>query len=464
MTHVRTLVLLASLSVLTVSTGAAQGPPQRITPYPGGETTQPTRGKNSFSLPAANLNRKDLRIFFFGNRLFNTNWVAAPASVKSLDGLGPTFNRVSCSGCHLRDGRGRPPGKIGEKFQSMLIRLSVPGQNKAGGPKPHPHYGDQLNDRAILSVPAEGFSSIETKEMKGSYADGMPYQLSAPLYRFTDLAYGPFGDDIMISPRVAPPVFGLGLLEAIKEEDILALADPDDQSGNGISGRVNTVWDQPTATKKIGRFGWKANSASLQHQNAAAAAGDIGLTSTLFPEANCPAIQENCLSQAALAKGVDLSDNFMAKLTFYTQTLAVPARRNVDSPDVLAGEELFNAIGCSSCHIPTFVTGRHPTVPALSNQTIHPFTDLLLHDMGEGLADNRPDFDATGREWRTPPLWGIGLTKAVNKHTRFLHDGRARSVEEAILWHGGEAEAAKEQFRLLPLEPRIQLLKFLNSL
>ena len=464
MTHVRALVLLASLSVLSVSAGAAQNTPQKITPYPGGETTQQTRGKNSFSLPAANLNRKDLRIFFFGNRLFNTNWVVAPASVKSLDGLGPIFNRVSCSGCHLRDGRGRPPEKTGDKLQSMLIRLSVPGKSEVGGPNPHPHYGDQLNDRAILSVPSEGRPIIETKEISGSFEDGTPYHLFAPIYRFTDLAYGPLGEDIKISPRVAPPVFGLGLLEAIREEDILATADPDDQSGNGISGRANWVWDQPTGKKKIGRFGWKANSASLQHQNAAAAIGDIGLTSTLFPQANCPPIQKICLSQAALSDDVNLSDKFLAKLTFYTQTLAVPARRNVNSPDVLAGEELFSAIGCSACHTPTYVTGAHPTVAALSNQTIHPFSDLLLHDMGEGLADNRPDFEATGREWRTPPLWGIGLTKAVNKHTRFLHDGRARSIEEAILWHGGEAEPAKEQFRLLPLEQRTQLLNFLKSL
>jgi CxxC motif-containing protein (DUF1111 family) len=346
----------------------------------------------------------------------------------------------------------------------MLIRLSVPGKNDVGGPKPHPKYGDQLNDRAIPSVPAEGKPFIETTEISGEFADGTPYSLAAPTYHFTDLAFGPLGDNIMISPRVAPAVFGLGLLEAIREEDILAMADPNDEDGDGISGRVNRVWDQAGKTHKIGRFGWKANAPTLLHQNAAAANGDIGLTSSLFPEENCPSSQKECLNAPHNEDGIDLSDKFLRKLTFYTQTLAVPARREADKSEILAGEALFNKIGCGSCHIPTIVTGDHPTVPLLSHQQIHPFTDLLLHDMGEGLADNRPDFLATGSEWRTPPLWGIGLVMGVNKHSRFLHDGRARSIEEAILWHGGEAETAKDNYRSLDQPDRQDLLAFLDSL
>lgn len=434
-----------------------------ISASPGGESTQPTRGKNSFSLPAANINRDQLRIFFFGNKLFNTNWVIAPASVKSLDGLGPTFNRVSCSGCHLRDGRGQPPAVKGDDFLSMLMRLSIPGKNEHGGPNPHPAYGDQLNDRAIPSVPAEGKVIIENTEIPGQFADGTPYSLFRPDYHFTDLAFGPLGPDIMYSPRVAPAVIGLGLLEAIPEEDLKALADPDDTDGDGISGRINHVWDQNEKALRIGRFGWKSNAASLRHQNAAAAAGDIGISTNLFPDANCPEKQTACRN-SPYGNAPELSDEFLDKLTLYTQTLALPIRRHADNPDVLAGEKLFRDIGCAACHIPTFVTGNHPTLSILSNQTIHPFTDLLLHDMGDGLADDRPDYEATGKEWRTAPLWGIGLVEAVNKHTRFLHDGRARTIEEAILWHGGEADKAKEAYRNLKASKRTQLLAFLNSL
>lgn len=445
---------------------AGEMSPQAFVPVgdsPGGDTTQHTRGRNSFSLPAANINRHDLRVFFFGNKLFNTNWVIAPASVKKLDGLGPTFNRVSCSGCHLRDGRGQPPEKYGDELLSMLIRLSVPGRNEDGGPKPHPAYGDQLNDRAIPDVPAEGKVLIETTEIPGQFEDGTPYSLAAPSYHFSDLAFGPLGSDVMISPRVAPAVIGLGLLEAIRNEDLKALADPDDADADGISGRINHVWDQAKKSVEIGRFGWKSNVASLMHQDAAAANGDMGLTSTLFPVENCPSVQTACRA-APTGTGVQLSDKFLKKLTLYAQTLAVPARRHADEADVLAGEKLFSAIGCGGCHIPTFVTGKHPDLDILSNQTIHPFTDLLLHDMGDGLADGRPDFEATGTEWRTAPLWGIGLVESVNNHTRFLHDGRARSIEEAILWHGGEAKAAKEKYRALDKPERQQLLAFLNSL
>ncbi|MZR29145.1 di-heme oxidoredictase family protein [Sneathiella litorea] len=459
------IIAAAIISLLLQATpvNASYDTKAPISDSPGGDTTQPTRGKNSFSLPAANISREQLRIFFFGNKLFNTNWVIAPASVKTLDGLGPTFNRVSCSGCHLRDGRGQPPEKKGDEFLSMLFRLSIPGTDKHGGPNPHPVYGDQLNDRAIPSVPAEGKVVIENTKIAGQYADGTPYTLLRPEYHFMDLNFGPLGPDTMISPRVAPAVIGLGLLEAISEEDLHALADPDDIDGDGISGRLNHVWDQSEKAMSIGRFGWKSNSASLLHQNASAAAGDIGLTTTLFPDKNCPEAQVAC-HQAPGGNTPEISDEFLEKLTLYTQVLAVPSRRHAKNPDVLAGETLFREIGCASCHVSTFVTGTHPTLTLLSDQTIHPFTDLLLHDMGEDLADERPDFAATGREWRTAPLWGIGLVAAVNKHTNFLHDGRARSIEEAILWHGGEAQKSQEAFKNLRASERSQLLAFLNSL
>ncbi|HEY8370281.1 MAG TPA: di-heme oxidoredictase family protein [Thermodesulfobacteriota bacterium] len=450
--------LVAALAALVAGAALAGAREDgRIGQAPGGATSRPAVGRTAFTLPAANLPADRVREFFFGNRLFNTNWTIAPASVDSFDGLGPLFNRVSCSGCHVRDGRGRPPAGPDEPMTSMLVRLGY-----ADG-RPHPVYGDQLSDRAIPGVPAEGRVAVTYREQPGRYADGEPYSLAVPSYRVVDLAYGPLGDDVRLSPRVAPAVIGLGLLEAVPDATLLALADPEDRDGDGISGRPNVVDDPVRGGRAIGRFGWKASVATLRQQNAAAALGDIGLTTTLFPQENCTAAQKAC--RAAPAGGrPEVSDEFLDRLTLYTQTLAVPMRRRAEAPEVLRGERLFHDSGCAACHVPTLETGVHPTVPEVSNQRIHPFTDLLLHDMGEGLADGRPDGEATGREWRTPPLWGIGLVQAVNGHTRFLHDGRARGLAEAILWHGGEAEAAREAFRRLPKADREALLRFLESL
>lgn len=428
----------------------------------GGAGSRPLSHDRAFTFPIANLDRGDQRAFFFGNRLFNTNWTRAPGSVEIFDGLGPVFNRVSCSGCHLLDGRGRTPETEGAPMLSMLVRLSVPGTSSTGGPRPHPTYGDQLNDRSILGVPAEGRAVITYTEDPGRYADGEAYSLRTPSYRFEDLAFGPLGDDIMISPRVAPSVIGLGLLEAVPEETILALADPDDADGDGISGRPNFPWDAIAGNSALGRFGWKANTPSLRQQNARAANGDIGITTSLFPVDNCTSTQETC-GTAAIHQGPEMSDRFLDRLTLYTRVLAVPDRRQALDPAIIEGEALFRAVGCASCHMPTLVTGDHP-VAALAEQRIHPFTDLLLHDMGNGLADGRPDFLADGREWRTPPLWGIGLVETVNGHTEFLHDGRARNLAEAILWHGGEADAARAAFTAMPRTEREALLAFLASL
>ena len=428
----------------------------------GGNGSRPLKHDRAFTFPIANLDQGDQRAFFFGNRLFNTNWTRAPGSVESFDGLGPVFNRVSCDGCHLLDGRGRPPETEGAPMLSMLVRLSVPGRSETGGPLPHPAYGDQLNDRAILGVPAEGRAVIGYEELPGEYHDGEAYSLRRPTYRFEDLAFGALGDDILISPRVAPAMIGLGLLEAVPESLIMALADPDDADGDGISGRPNRVWDAVNGSTALGRFGWKANTPSLRQQNAGAAIGDIGITSPLFPTDNCRPSQQAC-SEAAIHDGPEMSERFLDRMTLYTQVLAVPDRRDALDPAVNRGEALFRETGCASCHMPTLITGDHP-VAALSGQTIHPFTDLLLHDMGEGLADGRPDFLADGREWRTPPLWGIGLVETVNGHSNFLHDGRARNLAEAILWHGGEAESARSAFVAMEKADREALIAFLNSL
>jgi len=453
----------ATLLAAAVVTTPASTPPDWYGAPIAGDATLAIANENAFARPIGTLPVEDLRRFTFGNRVFNTNWVAAPASVDAFDGLGPLFNRVSCSACHTRDGRGRPPEE-GQPLESMLIRLSLPGGGDHGGVRPVPHYGDQLNEKSLPGVPAEGRTVVRYRERSGKYPDGESYSLLVPSYEFADLGYGALPANTLISPRVAPAVFGLGLLEAIPESQILSHVDPDDADHDGISGRANHVWDAGQRRRELGRFGWKANQPSLRQQSAAAASGDIGLTTSMFPQQD---IVDGQTAAAAVPSGADqpeLRDDFLDKLTFYLQVLAVPAPRRGSTTDTARGAALFAAIGCTSCHSPTFTTGDFPAVPALAHQAIHPFTDLLLHDMGQELSDGRPDYEALGSEWRTPPLWGIGLTAVVNRHTRFLHDGRARSLEEAVLWHGGEATAAHDAFKALTRAERHALLDFLDSL
>lgn len=442
---------------------AAEVPLLKIThtPLSGGETTVFEVSRDAFARPLANLPTRELRKFTFGNKMFNTNWVQAPASVTSLDGLGPTFNRVSCSGCHFKDGRGRPPLTKEEPMLSMLVRLSIQGEAQDGGPLPHPAYGLQLNNFAIGGVESEGQVSIEYEEIEGKFADGTPYQLRRPVYHFYDMAFGALSEETLFSPRVAPAVHGMGLLEAVPEETIRSIADQQKKDKKGISGRVNMV-SGPKGKKMVGRFGWKANVATIEQQVSKAALGDIGITSELEPEENCPAAQTSC--REALSGGQpEMSAMQLERLIFYNQTLAPPARRDVTDQEVQKGAELFIKAQCASCHQPKMTTGKH-IIPQLAYQEIQPFTDLLIHDMGPGLADHRPDYQANGREWRTPPLWGIGLVNVVNGHSNFLHDGRARNLTEAILWHGGEAENAKNNFVTMNAKERQALLRFLNSL
>ncbi len=427
----------------------------------GGDAGRPVFGQAAFAMPAPNLDAHQLRDFSFGNRLFNTNWVQVGGSVGSFDGLGPLFNRVSCSSCHVRDGRGRPP-EPGEPVESMLIRISKPGRDSHGGPLGHPIYGDQIQDRAIPGVKPEAKVMLSWDEIGGTYADGEAYSLRKPKIELRDPAYGKLGKDLLTSPRVAQSMIGLGLLEAIPDSVLLALADPDDANGDGISGRVNHVYDAATQQKVIGRFGWKANQPSIRQQVAGAAAGDIGITSSVAQHDGCMPPQKACL-KSPNGGTPELADEFLDKLVLYSRTLAVPNRRNVDDPKTVRGETLFMDSGCGTCHSPRVRTGPHE-LAQVANQAIHPFTDLLLHDMGEGLSDGRPDFEADGREWRTTPLWGLGLIHVVDGHEMLLHDGRARGPAEAILWHGGEAAAAQQKFREMPKADREALVAFLMSL
>jgi CxxC motif-containing protein (DUF1111 family) len=419
--------------------------------------------RTAFTKPASALVGDRLDGFFVGNSIFNRNWVTAPSSTIGLDGLGPTFNATSCSACHLLDGRGRPPDP-GKPMLSALVRLSV--LDPSGAVVAEPSYGDQFNPSSILGVPGEGLVELTWTEEPGQYGDGSPYSLRRPTIGFTNLGFGAMAEGTMTSLRVAPQVAGLGLLELVAEADIVALADPDDADGDGISGRPNRVFDVTAGVDRLGRFGWKANQPSIFQQSAGAFLGDIGITSSLFSQQNCPPAQGACLAatDGTGDDGVEVSNDKLARITFYGMTLAAPGRRHVRDPDVLDGKRLFSDIGCAGCHTPVLHTAASTELPELAGQTIRPYTDLLIHDLGDDLADGRPDFLADGREWRTPPLWGIGLIKTVNGHDLLLHDGRARGVAEAILWHGGEAVAAREAFRALSADDRARLIAFLESL
>lgn len=450
---------------------------------PGGEATSRavTGTANAFSHASGNMGfRKELD-FKIGNSIFRRHWVSAPASTDASDGLGPLFNVRGCQDCHLKDGRGHPPpasntpGPTG----SLLFRLSVPAKTEAqkallasgkATVLPEPVYGAQLQDMSIQGHEAEGAVKISYEEKQVSFPDGETVSLRVPRYELTGLNYGPISDDVMVGPRIAPPMIGLGLLEAVPEEQIMANADPNDADGDGISGRPNRIWSRLHEKEMLGRFGWKANVPTIVEQNADAFSGDIGISTTLHPSGagECTERQTKCINapsgNSPKYQNVEVGDELFDLMTFYTQNLAVPRRRNADDPEILKGKALFHQIGCAQCHQPKFVTGKVPEQDHLSNQRIWPYTDMLLHDMGEGLADGRPDGKATGREWRTAPLWGIGLTVTVSGHTQFLHDGRARNLTEAILWHGGEGQGARDRFAALNREDRERLLAFVNSL
>ncbi len=400
--------------------------------------------------------------FGVGNSFFRQTWVSSPSSTTARDGLGPFYNATACASCHFKDGRGRPPLNSQELGRGLLLRLSLAGHDVHGNPFTDPIYGGQLQDNALLGLTIKGNFSISLETIVETLADGTTVALQKPTYNFINLGYGEMAGGLLVSPRIANQMTGLGLLEAVSEQDLLHFADESDSDGDGISGRANYVYDFEANTQRMGRFGWKANEPSIRQQVAAAFSGDIGITSSIFPNENCPP-GVDC---DAIPNGgsPEISDVSLRRVVLYSSTLAVPARRNHKSPNVVAGKHIFETMNCIGCHKPKMQTGNTHPISALRNQTIRPYTDMLLHDMGPGLADNTPSFLATGSEWRTQPLWGIGLIETVNGHTRLLHDGRARNVEEAILWHGGEAQNAKDQYKQLTAKQRSDLLEFIQSL
>lgn len=421
-------VLLIPL-VLASSTGFAADHPF--------ETADHTR--NAFGNPFPSISRDDRRAFFVGNSFFRLNWVQAPSTTEARDGLGPTFNAVSCTACHQLNGRGEG-AREGFAHVSLLFRLEGA-----------PDYGGQLNPFGIADVPGEASPFISFNLIPGQYADGEKYELREPVYKIVDWMFGTPPKETRISPRVANQMIGLGLLAKIPAGEIEALADPDDKDGDGISGRASYVENLRTKKTELGRFGWKAEQPTLEQQSAAAFLGDMGLTTSLFPDQNCTSVQVECL-KAPNGGEPEVDDEILARVTTFSENISIPMRRPVPNGE---GNRIFYEVGCYSCHTPSY------TVDKIQ---IYPFTDLLLHDMGPGLSDRSLGGDILPTEWRTPPLWGIGLFEVVNGHTNLMHDGRARGVAEAILWHDGEGRASRDAFLKLNKVQREQLIQFVESL
>lgn len=455
-----TVVLVFAMA----ATARSQAPPPTIPVAIGGAFSRAPAGAESFALPAPFLSGARLERFFAGQRLFNIAFVAAPSTIVETQGLGPTFNRPSCAACHAGDGRGAPPKGPDDALNQMVVRLALVERQPMLRFAPHPRYGDQLNERAIEGVPPEGRVEIDWTEQSGAYADGAKFSLRKPRLVLKDLDFGVLEPGVHLSPRVAPQIVGMGLLEAIAEADILAHAETTQR--DRVQGLPARVYDAATDRLVLHRFGWRAERRDVRGQIAAALIGDMGITTSVHPAQNCPPIQRACRAAAA-GPQPELSDAQLDTLTFYVSTLAVPTRRDAEAPETLRGERIFFALGCDACHRARWTTGAHPTIPELGGQTIHPFTDLLLHDLGPGLADETVGGQPAhpfARHWRTAPLWGLGLVEAVNGHLFLLHDGRARGFAEAILWHGGDALAARERFRALPRADRDALVAFLRSL
>ncbi|WP_010142103.1 di-heme oxidoredictase family protein [Oceanicola sp. S124] len=463
--------------------------PERFEQNPGGgSTTRARTDADAFSQSSETLSFEEEMTFKLGNGLFKKLWVSSPSSTRASDGLGPLYNARSCQRCHLKDGRGHPPEGPDDDAVSMFLRVSVPAHDavpmsdieafllslgdpmgEAARTRPDPVYGGQMQDFGIAGLPAEYRLGVTWTEEVVELAGGETARLRRPEWRAEDLGYGPLAPGAMLSPRVAPQMLGLGLLEAIPAADILAKADPEDLDGDGISGRAQLVWSFEHDRPALGRFGWKAGAPTVKEQSAAAFSGDIGISTPLFsdPWGDCTEAEEGCRSAPhgdGDARGTEIDAEGLDLVTFYSRNLAVPERRDVGAPEVLRGKEMFYTAGCINCHTPKHVTHRLAEPAAQSFQLIWPYTDLLLHDMGEGLADHRPEGRANGYEWKTPPLWGIGLTPQVNGHSYYLHDGRARSLLEAVLWHGGEAEAARQQVVDMAPADRAALIAFLESL
>lgn len=476
------------MAIFSALNGGCMREPVRVPPvdpserFPGGETSTDLVAGANFSLPAANLQESDKSNFYAGRALAHQPWVRGPTTTDARDGLGPLYNARTCLACHVNGGRGRMPKSSDEALVQGTLLLGSES-DPVHGAKPDPVYGGELQSQSVslahqlrhvagmkrapsdAAPRPEAYPYVRFEEREFIYPDGSKVKLRRPKIVLEKMGYGPLAEGSRVGMRIAPPIQGVGLLQAIPQEAISARADPDDMNGDGISGRINTVWDFETRKPGPGRFGLKANRANLKNQVAAALAGDMGIVNSLFPNQPCSAAQSACARgpHGIDQDGLEISDELLDLIVEFNRSIAVPVRRKEDHPMVRRGRELFYRARCDSCHAPSYTTGSDAPIH-LANQRIWPYTDLLLHDMGDDLADGRPDYQATGSEWRTPPLWGVGLSQAVNGERGLLHDGRARSVEEAILWHGGEAKISRRRYTELPKPDRRALGAFVRSL
>ncbi len=406
--------------------------------------------------PLAGLTDEQVKAFERGREVFEAKWIPAPGPAGSRDGLGPFFHANSCAACHPGGGRGPMPG-AGIGMPALLFRPGLEGEEDV------PDYGTQLAPLAVPGVKPEGQVDIAWKPEPVRLADGTSVEMQRPIVIPKEWNYAPPPAGLRLSGRLGNALFGDGLLAAIPVKAIMAQADPEDKNADGISGRPNeeSTWDGARPAEFIpSRFGWKAAMPTLRRQVSAALAQDMGLTNSFHPMAGTEGPELDDPPRGGHGEGLEASDADVRALVAFVRYLAPPEPRGQTTEEATRGRETFSRLGCAACHTPEWTTGQVAGVPALSGKTIHPFTDLLLHDMGEDLADHRPEAGATGVEWRTAPLWGLGADAAP----RLLHDGRARTVQEAILWHGGEAKSARDAFTRLPAVDRAALLSYLGTL
>lgn len=408
----------------------------------GGDLTSDFPGRFALQLPSPNIaSTERFNIHLSGFSVFHQMLTAE-------EGLGPEFNHVSCGGCHVENGRGAVhiPGSHGIG-SPMIVKVAFPGLELDGSPKDLPGVGGQIRDRTIAGT-TQYDVKVRWIKRSGRYPDGTSYQLRRPDLNFK--IPGLSKRKLAYSLRMSPALIGLGLLENVPVETIIGLSDPYDANGDGISGKPQYVKDPRTKEIVLGRFGYKASNPTVEAQSAGAAFNDMGFTSSIFNNTE---------------SSPEMTDDELFRMVLYLKVGGVPAAKRQTEPKVVEGKKLFKVAGCDSCHTMTLRTGPVIEDPELANQEFHPFTDLLLHDMGRELGDKRAEFSALGRDWRTTPLWGLGFSEDLSTvKARFLHDGRARTVEEAILWHGGEGAASRDKFKNFSGAERDALVTFLRSL
>lgn len=475
------VISLSIFSLLACNKNQNKHKPVASEFFPAGSASVSALPFPSFIRPVKNLPEKDRPNYYAGKALATQPWIKAPTVTDARDGLGPLYNARSCLTCHKNGGRGGLPNGTDLIVSNPVVKLSLPGSDPKTGAIPEPTYGDQFQTQSVSlahqlkqleiesnsnALKAEGELSLQWNTMVFEYPDGNRTELRKPSIHFNTLHYGDLHADARIEIRNAPPIHGLGLIELIKQSDISALADPNDKNNDGISGRVNTVWSVSLQKNLPGRFGLKSNKATLIDVTAHAFVNDIGITNTLFPNQPCSSVQTQChlMPNGNDENGVEINNALLKLTNYFVQNIGVPERNSKHAKNYAEGKSLFFEVGCNSCHQPNYTTSSSTLLPHLSNLNIWPYSDFLLHDMGAGLQSERTDFEASESEWRTPPLWGIGFTEAVNGNKTFLHDGRARNIEEAILWHGGEAMHVKNRFAQLALSKRKKLITFVESL